>query len=176
MIDLLMSTVWYGAPAWIANAATAVFWYFLIARWRILPATPLDGGRRLGRHRILGDSRTVAGSAFIVLCAGTVGWLQGDPRLGFMLGLFALAGTLASSFVKRRLGMKEGTRSVLDHVDYALAVIIGLSLLDVHPPGFSAVYYLVFVFGFQATANAAAAAFGIRSAALHAASAGRRSR
>lgn len=167
---LLLETIRIGAPAWIANAGAAVFWYVAIARLRILSPWPLDGGTRFGGRRVFGDSRTVFGSAFMLLTAASVGWLQGDLAFGLLLGCFALAGTLASSFLKRRMGLREGAGSVLDHVDYGIAVVVGLALTRTMPEGFDPLLFVAWVFAFQAGVNALARSCDIRSADLHAAS------
>lgn len=156
-----------GAPAWIANAATAVFWYAIIIRWRLLPDWPLDGGIRFRGRRLFGNSRNLFGAIFMVLCGGFVGLLQGDPYFGLLLGALALLGTLINSFVKRRLGIRPGARFFIDHIDYALAVVIGLALLDMTPPDFDPVIFIAWVFVFQVTINALAACFGLRSGAIH---------
>lgn len=167
-LSALVASAYATAPAWMANAGTAIFWYLVIARGKLLPAWPLDGGARLGGRRVFGDSRTVFGSLFMLACAASVGWLQGDAYLGMTLGLLALCGTLANSFLKRRLGAREGSRFVTDHLDYAVAVVVGLWFLGISPAGYSPWWFVAWAFAFQAAVNAAAGLVGIRSEAVHA--------
>ncbi len=71
---------------------------------------PLDGGRRLGDGRpLFGAHKTVRG-ALVMVAAPALG----APVLGFsavfgaLVGLLALIGDLATSFIKRRRGLNAG--------------------------------------------------------------------
>ncbi len=80
---------------------------------------PLDGGLRLtdGR-RLFGDSKTWRG-----FVAGMLGGAIAAPLLGYSaltgiaFGLLAMLGDLASSFVKRRLGLAPSSQTLgLDQI------------------------------------------------------------
>jgi CDP-2,3-bis-(O-geranylgeranyl)-sn-glycerol synthase len=71
---------------------------------------PVDGGRcwRDGR-RILGASKTWRG--LVVSLASTAAlsaWWLGDAWTGLLVAALAMAGDLASSFAKRRRGLRSG--------------------------------------------------------------------
>jgi CDP-2,3-bis-(O-geranylgeranyl)-sn-glycerol synthase len=101
---------------------------------------PLDGGLILrdGR-RLLGDSGTIRGVAGAVLAtAGVASLLGHGARVGALIGLFSMAGDAASSFIKRRLGLKPGDKSTgLDQIPESLLPLVvvsdryGLGWLDV---------------------------------------------
>jgi CDP-2,3-bis-(O-geranylgeranyl)-sn-glycerol synthase len=103
-------------------------------------AWPVDGGATFFDGRpLLGPSKTVRGIAaaeaatsFIALAAGFPWWV------GFQIALTAMAGDLASSFVKRRAGYASSSRAIgLDQIPESLLPAIAcrswlsLSLADV---------------------------------------------
>jgi len=100
---------------------------------------PVDGGYRLGdRRRLLGASKTVGGllAAPLLTIAGAV--LLGFAWwLGLVIAVAAMAGDLASSFVKRRLGRPAHAKvPLLDELPEAVlpvaavALPLGLDWLD----------------------------------------------
>src|ERR1700756_4700482 len=84
---------------------------------------PLDGNLTFADGRpVFGRSKTIRGVALAVLVttAGApligLGW-----RIGLLVGSFAMAGDLFSSFCKRRLGLPPSSRaSGLDQIPEAL--------------------------------------------------------
>ncbi len=163
VISVVLATIYIGAPAWIANAGTAIFWHFFIIRWKVVPRWPIDGNLRVHGRRLFGDGRTIFGSLFMVLCATLVGYLQGNLLLGAVMGLSTLAGTLADSFLKRRLRVPEGTTFLLDHIDYAMVVVVVLWIFQLVPPGFNPLFFVFWVFVFQFSVNAIARQTGFRT-------------
>ena len=90
---------------------------------------PVDGGRcwRDGR-RILGGSKTWRG-----LCASLAGtaalsvWWLGEARTGLLAAALAMAGDLASSFLKRRRGLRSGADAPgLDQLPESLLPLLAL--------------------------------------------------
>lgn len=71
---------------------------------------PLDRGRRFADGRpLLGPHKTVRGLIGSILGGGLAGLLLGLPlALGLATGLASMAGDLATSFTKRRLGKSSG--------------------------------------------------------------------
>src|SRR5690349_22191430 len=71
-------------------------------------AAPLDGGLLLPDGRpLFGSSKTIRGVAVSLGCTALAAWLLGlGWTVGTGLAAASLAGDLASSFVKRRLGME----------------------------------------------------------------------
>jgi CDP-2,3-bis-(O-geranylgeranyl)-sn-glycerol synthase len=133
------------------------------ALWAMLPAyvpnnvavlagggAPVDGGRTLGGRRLLGDGKTWRGTAAGVVAGtlvagalnlvhGAVGGLAGLPLPSFPPGVAvalaagAMAGDMAASFLKRRLGAARGSPVPgLDQLDF---VVGALALAAVADPG-----------------------------------------
>jgi CDP-2,3-bis-(O-geranylgeranyl)-sn-glycerol synthase len=144
ILDSAASVLWLLLPCYIASALAT------IPRGR---GPPMDFGRiwkRDGR-RILGPSKTWSGFLFGSLMAMPFGlleaWLiliappnlQLVPRFGatvlaavpvvFLLSFGAMTGDALGSFLKRRLGLPSGARSILiDQLPFVL-VPIGVGLL-----------------------------------------------
>jgi CDP-2,3-bis-(O-geranylgeranyl)-sn-glycerol synthase len=111
---------------------------------------PLDGNLTFADGQpVFGRSKTIRGVALAVLVttAGApfigLGW-----RIGLLVGSFAMAGDLFSSFCKRRLGLPSSSRaSGLDQVPEALLPLLacrdplGLTAADI------VVCVVVFVIG-----------------------------
>ena len=79
---------------------------------RLLPgAAPLDGGRRLADGRpLLGSHKTWRGVAAMLIAGLLLAPLLGLPwPAGLVAGSASAAGDLATSFLKRRLGLSPGT-------------------------------------------------------------------
>ena len=101
---------------------------------------PLDGNLTFADGRpVLGRSKTIRGVvlAVLVTTAGAsligLGW-----RIGLLVGSFAMAGDLFSSFCKRRLGMPSSSRaSGLDQIPESLLPLLacrdllGLTAADI---------------------------------------------
>lgn len=105
-------------------------------RW----ALPLDGGLRLPDGQpLFGTSKTVRGILAAVLATAVVGSLIGlGWKIGAVVGAFAMAGDLFSSFLKRRMRLESGGRaSGLDQVPESLFPLLAcrgaleLTLLDI---------------------------------------------
>lgn len=91
---------------------------------------PLDGGSQLADgSRLLGDHKTWRGLASGVLaCAVTARLLRYPVLLGAGFGALALGADAASSFTKRRLGLRPGTEIPgLDQLPEALVPLLTLS-------------------------------------------------
>lgn len=84
---------------------------------------PLDGGLSLhdGR-RLFGASKTVSGLAAGILATAVLAPLVGlSWPIGLLIGGFAMAGDLFSSFIKRRLGLESGAMALgLDQIPESL--------------------------------------------------------
>ena len=123
-IDIIASAIWFILPAYFANAAPVV----------LGGGPPLDMGKKfLDGRRILGDGKTARGFVGGLIIGTIVGLLQGVARaplreyllLGFLLALGALLGDLASSFIKRRLGIERGGAAPgLDQLGFVVAALI----------------------------------------------------
>ena len=88
---------------------------------------PLDGNLTFADGRpVFGRSKTIRGIELAVLVTmagallGGLGW-----RIGLLVGAFAMAGDLFSSFCKRRLGLPSSSRaSGLDQVPESLLPLL----------------------------------------------------
>jgi hypothetical protein len=94
---------------------------------------PLDGGKVLADgHRLLGPSKTWRGLVAAVLTttlfALALGWPWG---IGVTIGVFAMLGDTASSFIKRRLGLASSTMAPgLDHIPESILQTASGPFLD----------------------------------------------
>jgi len=107
----------------VANGAPLAVRMVLGGRW----AAPLDGGRPFIDGRpLLGPSKTWRGLIASLLATTAVAPLVGlAPGIGALMALGAMAGDLASSFLKRRLGLASGARALgLDQFPEALLPLL----------------------------------------------------
>jgi CDP-2,3-bis-(O-geranylgeranyl)-sn-glycerol synthase len=103
----------------VANATPLIAKRFLGDRW----SHPVDGGLRWVDGRpLFGSSKTIRGVVLSVLATSACAPLVGLPwPLGLTVGGVAMAGDLCASFVKRRLGLRAGSRATgLDQVPESL--------------------------------------------------------
>ena len=94
----------------------------------------MDMGKKfLDGRRIFGDGKTIRGFACGLVVGTIVGILQGIAGaqlkeyllLGFLLALGALLGDLASSFIKRRLGIERGGAAPgLDQLSFVVVALL----------------------------------------------------
>lgn len=97
-----------------------------------LAAWPIDAGRTWTDGRpLFGVNKTWRGLISSLLCTVLAGWFLGLGWLpGFVVAGGAMAGDLASSFTKRRLGLAASARAVgLDHLPESLLPALLLYLL-----------------------------------------------
>ncbi len=83
----------------------------------------VDFGRKLpDNNAIFGASKTWRGILAAVFATSAAAWLLGHaPKTGLLIATFAVAGDLASSFIKRRLAMKPSSMApLLDQVPESL--------------------------------------------------------
>lgn len=137
---LIIETMWFFLPALAANVAPV-----LATRYQWLPAlnTPLDGGRRVGKERLLGDNKTVRGLVVGLIFGSITSLIQyylrgvDVPSLiyptsvvsalgwGVLLGFGALLGDALKSFLKRRWHIAPGKSWVpFDQIDVVIGVLL----------------------------------------------------
>lgn len=88
---------------------------------------PLDGNLTLADGRpVFGRSKTIRGVALAVLATTLGATLIGlGWQIGVLVGVFAMAGDLFSSFCKRRLGLPSSSRaSGLDQIPESLLPLL----------------------------------------------------
>ena len=112
MIDLILSTIWFILPAYVANL------------------TPVVASKILGRYNLLiskkylGEGKTWGGFLFGLLAGTAVGFLQGTLYLGFLLSIGALLGDMLGSFIKRRFSLPRGAPvPLLDQYDFLIIAL-----------------------------------------------------
>ncbi len=164
----IIGTIYFTAPAWIANTAAAIFCYFFLKKNDTLYGWPVDGGLKWNGKRILGNNKTMVGSSIMILSGWAVGYLQGNGDLGIIMGLSVLGGSLINSFFKRRWNIPEGGNlPVFDQVDYAITTSLVLYVLGSAPAAFSWLIFIVFVFVYQLTVNLLAFILGFTDGFLY---------
>jgi CDP-diglyceride synthetase len=123
-----------------ANGAPILAEDVLGRRWD----RPLDGGRTASDgRRVLGRSATWRGLITAVLATAGLAWLLGEPAgVGALIGLLAMAGDAASSFVKRRLKLEPGAAAPgLDQVPESL--LPALAVAPIYGLGWMQILFLV---------------------------------
>ncbi|MBI4014559.1 MAG: CDP-2,3-bis-(O-geranylgeranyl)-sn-glycerol synthase [Candidatus Aenigmarchaeota archaeon] len=137
MISFLLQSLWFILPAYIANSSP------VISKGK----HPLDFHAFLGKNRLLGDGKTIEGSATGIAFGTLAGTLQillqpyapdnfvtMTAELAFLLAFGAIAGDIVGAFIKRRLGIARGASApLLDQLDF-LIVSLTLSTLVVSMP------------------------------------------
>ncbi len=135
--------------------------------------TPLDMGATLGGRRLLGDGKTWEGLALGTMAGGVAGGflvatgvVDAPLYYGLPLGLAALLGDVAGSFVKRRLGLRQGACvPLLDQLDFYAASTAAAIGLDYAGPGVGAgavAASAVAVMGLHSTTNLLAFEAGLK--------------
>lgn len=118
-VELVVGAIVFVLPAYIANMTPLI-----VAK--IIPnRRPMDLGRYwVDGKRILGDNKSIEGFTFGVLSGLLVGFLLDDVLRGFLMGLGAMVGDALGSFIKRRLGIAQGSPAPL--IDQYLFVLVAL--------------------------------------------------
>ena len=123
-----MDELWLMLLLLIANGSPIVARELLRGRL----GQPLDGGRKLADgQRILGDSKTWRGLVAAVLASTLLTLAIGWPwQVGVVIGLAAMLGDSASSFIKRRLGLPSSSPMPgLDHIPESLLPLLACKSL-----------------------------------------------
>ncbi|ERH01031.1 MAG: CDP-diglyceride synthetase [Halonotius sp. J07HN6] len=136
-LPLVVTAVWAMLPAYVPNNAAAIGG----------GGRAIDGGRRWGDRRLLGDGKTWRGTAIgtlagvglaavLNLVAAQVSSVGGvtvppfPPGAAVGLAAGAMAGDIAASFLKRRSGRKRGASfPVLDQLDFVAGALVAVYLL-----------------------------------------------
>lgn len=145
MLTLIISSIYFMIPAYVANALPVIGNYL-----NIFPTLniPVDRGKTLHKRPLFGRSKTVRGFFIGIIGAILIGLLQfylyknnifleyalikysitNSLLIGFLLGAGALIGDLLKSFIKRRLGIKSGKPWIIaDQIDYVIGSLILIS-------------------------------------------------
>ena len=134
---LLLKCFYFMLPAYFANMAPVV-----VKKINFLDY-PVDFNKRLNKKPIFGKNKTLRGFFFGVLFAIAIAYFQfigyrseflknisffsytNWLAFGFLMGLGALAGDLAKSFLKRRVGISPGEKFVpFDQADFVIGALV----------------------------------------------------
>ena len=127
----------------IANGAPIILRSLMKSRLN----SPVDFGYRLpDNYPLLGKSKTWRGVAGAIVFTSVGAVLLGYPlTTGFLVAIYAVAGDLLSSFIKRRLGMAPSSMApLLDQVPESL--FPALMLQDVFELNMESIIILVCAF------------------------------
>lgn len=141
--SLMVYPILFILPAWIANGTPVIFG----------GGTPLDLNRKLSGKPILGKHKTMRGTAsgllggFVITALESL-FLSYPVVLGVALTFGAVVGDLLGSFIKRRMGLKEGA-SVLFIDQYLFFVVaLAFSLPFGNLPGYAGLVVVAVLTGF----------------------------
>jgi CDP-2,3-bis-(O-geranylgeranyl)-sn-glycerol synthase len=178
-LALIELAVWFGLPAWIANATPVLGG----------GGKPIDGGRCYSDgHRILGDGKTIRG--FIVgIIFGTLtglGQMFAAPYLhpllaqyvtvtsemevvlytqlpvAILMSLGALTGDIVGSFIKRRVNVRSGDPSpFMDQLGFILMALIFAYPL-IQPGAIYVVILIIITLGIHWISNALGYLLGLK--------------
>ncbi len=129
-------------PAFVANGAPVI----------LGGGRPIDLGRKFLGRRIFGDHKTIRGFAAGVAAGSLMGLLESAflPYMllvGVALGFGAMGGDLLGSFVKRRIGIREGTRMLLLDQYPFLVIALLLAFPLGRSPGLYGIVFIVILTG-----------------------------
>ncbi len=130
---LVLQALWLIFPAYVANASPVV----------IRGRKALDFGRKLGKHRILGDGKTIEGSVGGIAFGVLIGVLQmyafdfillplpkHSIPLIIALSAGAIIGDIVGAFIKRRFGIARGEPVLLlDQLDFLIMALVFASFV-----------------------------------------------
>lgn len=140
IITALAYALYWFMPAGVANMAPVIAAKLpILRRWN----SPVDGGKKWGKYRILGDHKTWRGLVTGVIAANITIFLQRsvfvydspfnqlNPYLvGTLLGIGALGGDMIKSFFKRHMSIRSGKPWFpWDQIDYIIGGFIAVSTI-----------------------------------------------
>ena len=150
MLRLSLQAMYLLLPAYLANMAPVI-----VMKWGVLKqlAVPIDRGRKLSDGKeLFGSHKTWRGFLVAVLAGMLMALIQrallGVPffsglsvlpydhalLIGFLMGLGAILGDLAKSFLKRRMGIDPGKPWIpFDQIDFVLGAYGLLALFYLVP-------------------------------------------
>lgn len=122
MINVLFQALYWIFPAYVANAIPVL----------LGGGAPLDFGRKIKKHRIFGDSKTIRGTFLGIFFGSLTGLAMGRPELGVLLSIGAVLGDLVESLLKRRFNLRPGKPLfVLDQLDFVIGAVLLASFVEV---------------------------------------------
>ena len=129
-------------PAYVANGAPVIFG----------GGRPLDMGRKLLGRRIFGDHKTARGLVAGIVAGSLMGLIESAflPYMlivGVVLSFGAMSGDLLGSFIKRRIGIREGKRAILLDQYPFLVVALLLAFPIGRTPNAYGIFFIIILTG-----------------------------
>lgn len=122
---LILTAIWFIFPAYCANGAPVIFGKIFKGKY------PMDFGKKLKGKPILGSHKTWPGFIGGILVGTLVGFLQGRPLAGLLLGIGALTGDAVKSFAKRQIGVRPGKSwPGADQLDFVIGALLFVSIVE----------------------------------------------
>lgn len=127
MIKFIGHIYWLFLPVIAGGVLNMIFVKLPILRFM---RKPMDGGRTYKGKRIFGDNKTWKGFFGMIVLTGLSALLiWGDFLFGAWLGLGYAIAELPNSFIKRRIGIKEGKSggfiaTLFDQMDSVIGCIV----------------------------------------------------
>lgn len=171
--------------SWILEVAYALFFIFPAYVANAIPVVlggglPIDSGRKLPDGKpIFGSHKTIRGFAAGIIAGTLTGAAQTaalelgalsdfaissqfNVGLGFVISFGALTGDLVHSFVKRRIGIAEGSPlPIADQIDFVVGAVL-FSLLVSPPPLLTIIIIFVITLPVHVLTNIFAYLFGVK--------------
>ncbi len=143
LLILIISSLYFMLPAYLANMSAEVFSRIISPRIRVL-ARPIDNNKKWHNKPIFGSHKTWGGLLYASLAGIIVFFIQQklfiyssikqislidysstSLLLGFLLGFGAIMGDLVKSFFKRRTNIPPGKPWIpFDQLDFLAGAII----------------------------------------------------
>jgi CDP-2,3-bis-(O-geranylgeranyl)-sn-glycerol synthase len=120
LANVVFSTVTFYIPAYLANLGIVLFWFAIGKKPRFIVSKKWFGANR-------------SYEAFFVaaIVGGVSGLFVSGFKIGLLLGIGVWVGSMASSFIKRRLKIKSGGRMpLIDQLDFILGATLMASFIS----------------------------------------------
>ncbi len=147
--SIVIYPIIYIFPAYVANGSPVIFG----------GGKPLDLGKKIGGRRIFGDHKTIRGLVAGLLSGFIIAFLESFAisymlPVGILLTIGTMFGDLLGSFVKRRVGFKEGSKVfLLDQYPFLILALIFAVPLGHTPSLFGIIFLLILTGALHALTN-----------------------
>ena len=141
----IIQLIYFMLPAYLANIAAEQAGKIFFKRWN----APIDG-------KLFGSHKKYRGVFFAIVAALIAAFVQSRIKsglnlydysnwslFGFLMGSGAMAGDIAKSFFKRRMGIKPGKPWIFDSIDFVIGALAFASFA--YFPGWQYAISIVFI-------------------------------
>ncbi|MBL7663384.1 CDP-archaeol synthase [bacterium] len=120
MLQFVADSLWFYAPAYLANLAPYLWSRFFGFDMR------LDRGLTVFGQDLIGPSRSLGGVYCVISVSLVFGLLTDTLLASLHMGLGALSGSIFNSILKRRLKIQSGGRfQIFDETDFLIGGALG---------------------------------------------------